>query len=63
MGDSAGASRRLEALADIPVLPLNESVMKLSIVYDALLIHPTRHAIQHKHQVNGESYADIVCDF
>jgi len=30
MGDSAAASRRLEALADIPVLPLNESVVKLS---------------------------------
>ena len=32
MGDSAAASRRLEALADIPVLPLNESVVKLSKV-------------------------------
>ena len=32
MGDSTAASRRLEALADIPVLPLNESVVKLSKV-------------------------------
>jgi hypothetical protein len=32
MGDSTAASRRLEALADIPVLALNESVVKLSKV-------------------------------
>ncbi len=32
MGYGAEASRRLEALADIPVLPLNESVVKLSKV-------------------------------
>jgi hypothetical protein len=32
MGDSTAASRRLEALVDIPVLPLNESVVELSKV-------------------------------
>lgn len=30
MGDSAAASRRLEALTGIPVLPLDEPVVKLS---------------------------------
>ncbi|MEI8118928.1 MAG: type II toxin-antitoxin system VapC family toxin [Methylophilaceae bacterium] len=29
-GDSGAASRRLEALASIPILPLNEDVVKLS---------------------------------
>jgi predicted nucleic acid-binding protein len=32
MGDSEAASRRLEALTGIPVLPLDESVVKLSKV-------------------------------
>ena len=32
MVDCAAATRRLEALADIPVLPLNESFVKLSKV-------------------------------